>query len=124
MRSENWKGLITNASPYALPAGAATEQVNLQCHVPGQLTTRGGMQDIVFANYFPTGEVRDIFPYRYEGVSKIIALRPDGTIVSMRIPSVGAPPPAPVVSTMSPSSGTVRSNYIGQFFADGGEPPA
>lgn len=40
---EKWAGLITNASPYALPGGACVSQVNLQCLKPGQLQSRGGL---------------------------------------------------------------------------------
>lgn len=37
-----WKGLVTNASPYALPAGACAEQINMQCLRPGQIESRRG----------------------------------------------------------------------------------
>jgi hypothetical protein len=37
---EKWAGLVTNASPYALPVGAAVTQVNLQVLAPGQVTVR------------------------------------------------------------------------------------
>ena len=40
---EKWSGLITNASPYALPGGACSVQTNLQCLRPGELRGRGGM---------------------------------------------------------------------------------
>ena len=39
---EKWSGLITAASPYALPGGAMAEQVNLQCLRPGQIECRNG----------------------------------------------------------------------------------
>lgn len=42
----NWPGLATNASPYAIPPGATTEQRNLQSLVPGKLTVRNGMTSI------------------------------------------------------------------------------
>lgn len=47
---KKWGGLISAASPYALPAGAATEQSNLQIRKPGQLITRTGMTFIRQAN--------------------------------------------------------------------------
>ena len=121
MRSENWKGLVTNASPYALPAGAATEQVNLQCHIPGQLTTRGGMNAVSCTEAMV--EVRDLYPFRYSGLTKMVALKPDGTLAAFTSPAVAAAPITPTVSTLSPSSGQVQSNYIGQFYESGGEPP-
>jgi len=40
---EKWSGLVTNASPYALPGGACVSQVNMQCLRPGQLQCRQGM---------------------------------------------------------------------------------
>lgn len=39
---DKWSGLVTNASPYALPVGAAVTQVNLQVLAPGQVTVRPG----------------------------------------------------------------------------------
>jgi hypothetical protein len=40
---DKWSGLITNASPYALPGGACAVQTNLQCLRPGELRGRGGL---------------------------------------------------------------------------------
>lgn len=42
MRINQFPGLIQAASPYAIPPGAAVEQVNIMSLVPGQLTVRGG----------------------------------------------------------------------------------
>ena len=47
MRHNEWKGLITAASPYALPPGVTAEQVNVQCRKAGQLTSRPGVSDVV-----------------------------------------------------------------------------
>ncbi len=46
MRLNKWLGLITTGSPYALPPGAAVEQVNCTSVVPGQLSVRGGSKVI------------------------------------------------------------------------------
>ena len=46
---EKWGGLATNASPYAIPPGAAVTQVNLQCIVPGQVSVRPGTLAMSFA---------------------------------------------------------------------------
>lgn len=51
---EKWSGLITNASPYALPGGAAQVQTNLQCLRPGELRGRAGMTQ---AATIATGQV-------------------------------------------------------------------
>ena len=42
MRLSKWLGWVSTASPYALPVGAAVEQVNCMSLIPGQLTVRGG----------------------------------------------------------------------------------
>lgn len=43
MENEQWLGLVTNASPYSIPPGAAVQQINAQTDRPGQLASRGGM---------------------------------------------------------------------------------
>ena len=48
---EKWAGLVTNASPYALPPGAAATQVNLQVLAPGQVTVRPGMVNVSWATH-------------------------------------------------------------------------
>lgn len=47
---DQWKGLVTNASPYSIPPGAAVTQVNLQCIVPGQLNVRLGHTTLSFSS--------------------------------------------------------------------------
>jgi len=47
---EKWAGLVTNASPYSIPPGAAVTQVNLQCLVPGQLNVRPGHTTMTFSS--------------------------------------------------------------------------
>lgn len=51
---EKFAGLITNASPYALPGGACVEQINIQCLAPGKLQGRGGMAQVATVG---TGQV-------------------------------------------------------------------
>lgn len=117
MRADDWKGLITNASPYVLPPGASVDQVNLQAHIPGQLTTRGGMRviDSVYG--------MDIYPYTHNGSTFVITLSEAGDILAWEAPVIGSAPATPSVPALSPSSGQVQSNYVGQFYASGGEPP-
>ena len=43
MENEQWLGLVTNASPYTIPPGAAVQQINAKTDKPGQLASRGGM---------------------------------------------------------------------------------
>lgn len=47
---EKWAGLVTNASPYAIPPGSAVTQVNLQVISPGRLTVRPGFSAVSFAS--------------------------------------------------------------------------
>lgn len=51
---EKWAGLVTNASPYAIPPGAAVTQVNLQAIVPGQVSVRPGSTNVSFATHAAT----------------------------------------------------------------------
>lgn len=46
MNIRKWLGLVTAASPYTLPPGAASEQNNLQLLNPGQLVPRPGMSPL------------------------------------------------------------------------------
>lgn len=61
---EKWAGLVTNASPYALPPGAAVTQVNMQVIAPGQLSVRPGLTAVTFASHTgSTSPVRKMFRY-------------------------------------------------------------
>ncbi len=44
---QKWSGLVTNASPYALPGGACVEQTNMQCLRPGQVQCRDGLTSLL-----------------------------------------------------------------------------
>lgn len=48
---EKWAGLVTNASPYALPPGAAATQVNLQVVSPGQISVRPGLVNVSWTTH-------------------------------------------------------------------------
>lgn len=63
---EKWAGLVTNASPYAIPPGAAVSQVNLQCVSPGKVEVRPGLSPVSFAaGTTAASAVRTAF--RYQG---------------------------------------------------------
>jgi hypothetical protein len=47
IRVQKWQGFITYASPYLIPAGGATEQTNMVCLLPGQISCRGGMEKVL-----------------------------------------------------------------------------
>lgn len=64
---EKWAGLVTNASPYAIPPGAAVTQVNLQAIMPGLLTVRPGHNAVTFAsNTAGTAPIRSAMRYPNE----------------------------------------------------------
>lgn len=69
---EKWAGLVTNASPYALPPGAAVVQVNLQAISPGQVSVRPGLNAVTFAGTYG-GTVRSAM--RYPGAQERILLQ-------------------------------------------------
>lgn len=48
-----FRGLITNADPHDIGAGAAVIQTNLQCKRSGQLQCRKGLRPGGFANSVP-----------------------------------------------------------------------
>ena len=62
---EKWSGLVTNASAYSLPPGAAVTQVNLQILNPGQLTGRDGTVSVTFSTH--TGAAAPVLrAFRFE----------------------------------------------------------
>jgi len=66
---EKWAGLVTNASPYAIPPGAAVTQVNLQVLAPGQIVVRPGTTSVSFASH--TGSTQSIVTaFRYPGTTE------------------------------------------------------
>ncbi len=46
----DFRGLFTNADPHDIPPGASTEQTNIQCLKPGELTVRKGTRPVIFNN--------------------------------------------------------------------------
>jgi hypothetical protein len=84
---EKWAGLVTNASPYAIPPGAAVTQVNLQVLVPGQVAVRPGTSAVSFASH--TGSTQSIVKaFRYpRDVEAIIYQNSAGNIFVARGPA-------------------------------------
>jgi hypothetical protein len=122
MADAMWAGLVTNASPYAIPPGAAVEQTNIVTSTPGQLTSRNGMRPVSFNATAP--EIRDCHPYAFSNSVRLLVLNPDGEIVAMTAPAYGTALTAPLDPTLSPSSGQVQSSYTGEFYDHAGEPPS
>lgn len=84
---EKWAGLVTNASPYSLPAGAAVTQVNLQVLSPGNVAVRPGTTAVSFAAH--TGSTAPVIrAFRYPGSSdSIVYQNASGNIFVARSPS-------------------------------------
>ena len=121
MAAGQWAGLVTNASPYAIPPGAAVEQVNLTTVVPGQLTARGGMRPVAFGTAAP--ESRDCYPYVTSTATKLLVLNSSGDVVALSGPAYGTALSSPLDPSLSPSAGQVASSYVGKFYDHAGEPP-
>lgn len=118
MRIKSWGGLISNASPFAIPPGSAVEQCNLTADVPGQLTSRGGMYPVAFVQ--DAGELRDVFPYETSGKTYLLAMLANGQFVALESPSYGSPRPDPVEPAKDCSAGVVSTTYT-YSFCDGSD---
>lgn len=78
---DKWAGLVTNASPYAIPPGAAVTQVNLQCIRPGELQVRPGTTQVSFTTHTgATSPVVSIFRLP-EAVESVVYQNSSGTIL-------------------------------------------
>lgn len=107
-----WAGLVTNASQYAIPPGAAVEQVNLQCLVPGQLTCRPGMAAVVFPNPSTTTQaIVRAFRYQHGSSEHIVYQDAAGNIYSSAVAAGGvatvSPPSAPTITSAYPGNTTI-----------------
>lgn len=112
MQTKGWGGLVTNASPYAVPPGAATEQTNLTNTIPGQLSCRKGMLPVRFVESPPA--LVDVYPYEANGVTKIIGLSAGGGVVELTSPAYGES-----VSAVEPQlgvlSGQIQTSYTRRY---------
>jgi hypothetical protein len=124
MRADKWAGLVTNASPYAIPPGAAVEQLNLATNIPGQLTSRNGMRPVAFSSPAEVPEVLDLYPYATSSGVILVALKANGEVIALQSPAYGTALSSPLDPELSPSSGQVVSSYTGKFYDYNGEPPS
>ena len=121
-RISKWGGLVTQASPYAVPPGGAQQQVNFMLSKPGQLTSRGGMRPVSFTSAAP--EIRDCYPYIFGNAAKLLVLDSAGQVQALSTPAYGTALSSPIDPSLSPSSGQVQSSYTGTFYDHAGEPPS
>jgi len=85
---EKWAGLATNASPYAIPPGAAVTQVNLQVINPGQMVVRKGATTVTFATTSGTTvPVVKAMRTPFGGVEKVIYQNSSGQVFVAQGPS-------------------------------------
>ena len=125
---EKFAGLVTNASPYAIPPGAAVTQVNVQCISPGQLTVRPGMQAYTLSSTVSaTLPVVASFSFQHAGGSVIVYQDAVGNIFSGKAtqsdgtPSLTGVPSAPRNITATASSASAVVSWDAPTFNGGGD---
>lgn len=113
MRADQWAGLVTKASPYAIPHGAAVEQVNLSSSIPGQLTVRNGMRKVIGMSEVQSA--LDCFAFDFGGTSVIVAMLPDGALVPCESPHYAPAPSMPNEPVFGIQSGHTGVTYTNRF---------
>jgi hypothetical protein len=78
---DKWAGVVTNASPYTIPAGAMTRQTNLQCLSPGVLQCRPGTQAVTVADP-TTSPVVSMYRYQQGAQEHVMFQDSQGRIFS------------------------------------------
>jgi len=125
MRTDSWKGLVTQASPFAVPPGAAVEQVNLGTRTPGQLTSRGGMRAV--SSLPLVAGVLDCCSYEFGGKVFLLSLTDAGELIASESPAYGPETARPVEPQLSVASGQTATSYTQRYLsgADGAatDPP-
>jgi hypothetical protein len=124
---EKFAGLVTNASPYAIPPGAAVTQVNVQCIAPGQLNVRLGLQAYTLASTISaTQPVVAAFSFQHGGGSVVVYQDSFGRVFSGKAsavdssPSLTGVPSVPRAVTATPGSSSVILDWQEPEFAGGG----
>jgi hypothetical protein len=124
---EKFAGLVTNASPYAIPPGAAVTQVNVQCISPGQLNVRPGLQAYTLSSTVSaTQPVVSAFSFQHAGGSIVVYQDAFGRVFSSRATAVDGGssltgvPSAPRALTATAGSASVSLDWLEPEFAGGG----
>lgn len=86
---EKWAGLVTNASPYSVPPGAAVTQVNVQVINPGQLVVRNGHTNVSWSitTNATTSAIRKIFRCPRGSTERVIYQNASGHVLLAQGPS-------------------------------------
>lgn len=118
MKNEQWQGLITNASPYAIPPGSSVEQVNAQTNKPGQLSSRKGMAVV------PVAEGR-VNPVDVQSVNIGENVYLFGTTANglelFHSPGVLVSDESGLVPNISSTENVTATSYLMHYFANGVE---
>jgi titin len=125
---EKWAGLVTNASPYSIPPGAATTQVNLQAISPGQLSVRPGLQAVTLASTVSTtSPVVSAIGLKRSGDDDIVYQDADGQVYTASTPSGGIPPTfsavpgAPSGLSATPGNGSAALTWTAPSLSGGAD---
>ena len=113
MPSSTWPGLVTSASPFAIPPTAAVEQTNLASDIPGQLYVRGGMRKVAVST--SSGTIVDCFPLERNGKPALLGMRPDGALVVMDSPAYGWMSRGPYEPHLSRPLALASASYTARF---------
>lgn len=104
IRIDKWAGLVTNASQYALPAGATVEQVNVQCVSPGKLTVRQGLAAVQMPVPGGSAAIVKVFRYQHGPSEHLVYQDAVGDIYSSAVVASAidnrVTPSEPVISTV------------------------
>ena len=115
MRTDSWKGLVTKASPFAVPPGAAVEQVNLGTRTPGQLTARDGMRAV--ASLPAVSGVVDCCSYEFGGKVFLLSLTDAGELIASESPAYGPATASPAEPQLAVSSGQTATSYTQRYLS-------
>ena len=118
-RNQNWKGLVSKASPYLLEAGATQEQVNLHNKTPGQLEVRQGMARVDFTEE-TVPPTLDLFSYRKDARHMLISLNTSGELVVLSYPTIPKSTQTGLEPPCETSQGQTTTNYLWQYAFDAG----
>ena len=118
-RNQQWKGLVSNASPYLLEEGATQEQVNLHNKTPGQLEVRQGMRAVGFTST-PETAILDLFSYRTTDQHMMISLDTSGELKAFVSPTIQKSTQIGLEPPCTTSDGQTTTNYLWQYASDGG----
>lgn len=83
-----WGGLATNASPYAIKPGTAVTQVNLQSLAPGSVVVRDGLTSVSFTTHTgSTQAVIQTFHFQHGTLPHVVYQNASGHIYVAKGPN-------------------------------------